>query len=151
MHCGFKDNGGIHPPHCVQKSIGASFDDRIKRLLACELLNNETDLSNTEVVFKAMEMESFGASIATNKNGKWYNTHNSCMKECDNPSVPSNLRKKVQSIFSKRAKVIDNMACLNLTGGFKIDSRRPKLENIGDFIQTKDLTQKYDIACYRGN
>ena len=134
-HCGFKDNGGIHPPHCVQKSVGASFDDRIKRLLTCELLNNKEDFEKTEILFKAMEMESFGASIATNKDGKWYNDHSTI--NGGNPGVC--CKDKCDSLG-------DDDKCLNLTGGFKIASNRPKLENIGDFIETKDLIQKYDIG-----
>lgn len=136
-HCGFRNDEdpekhkGIHPPHCVQKSMGAAFDERIKSLLR-DLLNDRSYADKTEIVFKAMEMEAFGASIATHKEGKWYNTHSvenggrhghCCKDKCD-------------SLGDE---------CLNLTGGFKIGEARSKLENIHDSIETKDLEQKYDI------
>lgn len=121
-HCGFFDQGGRHPPHCIQTNEGAEFDPKIKDLLNEVLLKDEDsdDYKKTEIVFKAMEMESFGASKAMNKTGKWYNVHSaSCKVNCDG-----------------------NPNCLDLTGGFKIDDKNSSIENS---ITTTDLKVKYDI------
>lgn len=126
-HCAFHNQKGIHPPHCIQKSHGASFDDRIKKLLENNLLSDKqsSDYKKTEIVFKAMEMESFGASISTMKDKtKWYETHQqSCKVQCQS-----------------------NTDCLNLTGGFQINPNRTKLDNLKNNITTKDLQYKYDIG-----
>tara|TARA_B100000902_G_C27280003_1_gene901172 strand:+ start:18 stop:1424 length:1407 start_codon:yes stop_codon:yes gene_type:complete len=135
-HCGFIDNGGIHPPHCVQTRFGSQFDARIKKFLTCELLNDETskEYEKTEIVFKAMEMESFGASKATNTRGKWYTTHPSCQRKYINCMVKKGVNESVTDSKKK---------CLNLTGGFK--SNKPKQDSIGDSIETDNLREKYDI------
>ena len=118
-HCGFFDQGGKHPPHCIQTEEGAAFDPQIEKLLKSLLLNRD-DYNKTEIVFKAMEMESFGASKAMNKTGKWYNVHSaSCKDNCDN-----------------------NPTCLDLTGGFKTDDKNMSIYNK---ITTSDLKVKYDI------
>ena len=125
-HCGFFiGNTGMHPPHCIQTESGAAFDDKIKNLLSDVLLNTEgnEDYNKTEIVFKAMEMESFGASKAMNKDGKWYNIHsNSCKVKCNNDAN-----------------------CLNLTGGFKPDSKYKKTMSIENNFTTNELNVKYDI------
>ena len=138
-HCGFKPQG-MHPPHCVQTRFGAQFEDKIRTFLTCELLNKKDsdDYKKTEIVFKAMKMESFGASKATNGKGKWYNTHDSCREECNDLHMAKKWAATV-NVNSPTAQ------CLKLTGGFKLDNSRPKTDSIGDSMMTEDLTEKYDI------